>query len=93
MVWAFRAHEVILDPHTAVGVAAVLRGGLPGRGIPTVLATAHPAKFPEVVEAVLGRTPERPPGLTEPTRPERVVRLEGDLDLTTLAGLLEEGWR
>ena len=93
MVWAFRAHEVILDPHTAVGVAAVLRGGLPGRGIPTVLATAHPAKFPEVVEAVLGRTPERPPGLTEPTRPERLVRLEGDLDLTTLAGLLAEGWQ
>ena len=48
------AHEgYVLDPHTAVGVAAARRFQPPG---PVVcLATAHPAKFPESVNAAVGR--------------------------------------
>jgi len=54
---------VIIDPHTAVGVAAAekLSGALNG---PTVfLATAHPAKFPEAITQAIGIAPEIPPKL------------------------------
>ena len=64
------------DPHTAVGVAAWERVRRPGEaGI--VLATAHPAKFPDEVARVLGEPPETP---------ERLARLAG---LPTLAEALE----
>jgi threonine synthase len=53
----------LLDPHTAVGYLG-LRGAheMRGNGPGVVLATAHPAKFREQVEPILGRPvalPER----------------------------------
>ncbi len=42
----------LADPHTAVGLAAAQRLDLPGPVI--CLATAHPAKFPETVNAAVG---------------------------------------
>ena len=57
---------MVVDPHTAVGVLALedaLRD-LPGaRGV--ALATAHPAKFAEVVEPLLGRALPLPPALAD----------------------------
>lgn len=56
---------VVLDPHTAVGYLAA-REALPNHPEGTeaiVLGTAHPAKFREVVEPVLGRTLPLPPAL------------------------------
>jgi len=53
----------MLDPHTAVGVTAHLRAPDAGKGPSVVLATAHPAKFPEVVERAIGRTVPLPPGI------------------------------
>ena len=51
---------VIADPHTAVGVAASsMETGL-GTTPMVVLATAHAAKFPELVERATGRAPEQP---------------------------------
>ncbi len=52
----------LADPHTAVGLEAVRRyRAETGDDAPAVvLATAHPAKFPETVERVLGFTPETP---------------------------------
>ena len=57
-------HSYILDPHTAVGVAAAMRirKELPP-GPLVCLATAHPAKFPEAVRRAIGKGPERPLGL------------------------------
>ena len=54
----------ILDPHTAVGVAAAerLEADLP-KGPTICLATAHPAKFPDAVRKAIGREPERPESL------------------------------
>jgi threonine synthase len=46
----------ILDPHTAVGVAAARRAKSAMRGdVPDflILATAHPAKFGEIIEATI----------------------------------------
>jgi len=53
----------VLDPHTAVAWSAAERIAK-GSGSPVVvLSTAHPAKFPEVVEEATGVPPELPAGL------------------------------
>ena len=49
----------LIDPHTAVGVA-VARGFNFGHTPLVTLSTAHPAKFPETVEAATGRHPQLP---------------------------------
>lgn len=59
-------YRYILDPHTAVGAAALDRFRVThhGRSGPFVLAaTAHPAKFSNVVEDTLHLHPELPPQL------------------------------
>ncbi|MEY4706368.1 MAG: hypothetical protein RJB58_91 [Pseudomonadota bacterium] len=49
----------IIDPHTAVGVAAARRlGSTPSPVV--VLSTAHPAKFPEAVTQAIGSPPPEP---------------------------------
>jgi threonine synthase len=56
----YNKYGYYLDPHGAVGWRAVqkIRSGLPGDDEPTaVLATAHPAKFSETVEAITGAAP------------------------------------
>jgi threonine synthase len=51
----------LVDPHTAVGLAAAARIGPADPATPLVaLATAHPAKFPEAVEAAAGVAPPIP---------------------------------
>jgi threonine synthase len=58
--WLAEETGVIADPHTAVAVAAA-RQESGQRATPmVVLATAHPAKFPELVERATGGVPERP---------------------------------
>jgi threonine synthase len=65
----------LIDPHTAVGVAAAgkERGGDPM----IVLSTAHAAKFPEAVKRATGRLPEAPERLK--------AKLGQDERLTVLA--------
>lgn len=59
-VWHER--RVLLEPHGAVGVEAFVRlGGGPRPAV--CLETAHPAKFPELIERELGFAPEPPPAL------------------------------
>jgi threonine synthase len=52
-------------PHTAVGMEAFERRAATGRmrGPWVVAATAHAAKFAEIVEPLIGRVVERPPAL------------------------------
>lgn len=52
----------VICPHTAVALHAARRIDRTG-GPVVALSTAHPAKFPESVEAALGFAPERPPQL------------------------------
>jgi threonine synthase len=53
----------IIDPHTAVGVAAALKiGDTPSPVV--VLSTAHPAKFPQAVSEVIGLAPPEPKRLS-----------------------------
>ena len=52
----------IIDPHTAVGVAATIKMGLAPSPV-VVLSTAHPAKFPDAVTEAIGKLPAIPPRL------------------------------
>lgn len=52
----------VVCPHTAVALHAARRMD-PDAGPVVALSTAHPAKFPDAVEAALGFAPERPPQL------------------------------
>jgi len=53
----------VLDPHTAVGYLAHSERPAPVDTPSVVLATAHPAKFPDVVEEAIGRAVPLPPGI------------------------------
>jgi threonine synthase len=69
----------LLDPHTAVGMVAA-RKVEADPAVPTVvLSTAHPAKFPDAVEAATGTRPALPLWLGNlMTREERITRLPND---------------
>ena len=63
----------IVDPHTAVGIAAA-RDAANG-AVPICLAAAHPAKFPESVDEVIGKPLARHPTLDalDATKARRTV--------------------
>ena len=73
-----KSTDLVIDPHTAVGVAAAEGHLVPG--VPMVtLATAHPAKFSEAVQKAMGLSPRLPDWLADlETRPERMTRLPAD---------------
>jgi threonine synthase len=77
----YRETGEILDPHSAIGVAAA-RAARRDRNAPIVaIATAHPAKFPEAVQEATGRRLEMPARLAAILQaPERIERLPNDLD-------------
>jgi threonine synthase len=80
MAEVLRATGQLIDPHSAVGVAAGRRCR-PEPAVPLVaLATAHPAKFPDAVRAATGLTPELPQRFADlHRRPERCARMANDL--------------
>jgi threonine synthase len=70
----------LLDPHTACGVVALDKATIDPKAPRVVLATAHPAKFPETMEAITGERPSLPAGLeTLMTATERVTVVANDL--------------
>lgn len=69
-----------LDPHSAVGLAAARLVDIDPELPRVVLATAHPAKFPDAVAAATGRRPALPPRLSDLyEREERFTVLPNDL--------------
>ncbi|MBX3486028.1 threonine synthase [Phenylobacterium sp.] len=69
----------LIDPHTAVAVAALSHVKLDGPTV--VLSTAHPAKFPEDVARASGVTPQAPRGAADLAgRKERFDRLPAEAD-------------
>ena len=68
----------LLDTHSAIGVGAA-RAKRADASVPMIsLATAHPAKFPDAVEAASGVHPELPPHLSDLyEREERYDELPG----------------
>ncbi len=76
--WAVEATGELIDPHTAIGLAAARSAAVDGPVV--TLATAHPAKFPDAVERASGHRPALPArvaGLFD--REERYATLPADL--------------
>jgi threonine synthase len=71
---------VVVDPHTAVGLGAAAAARRDPAVPMIALATAHPAKFPDAVEAAVGQRPALPAPLADLfERSERFVTLPNDL--------------
>jgi threonine synthase len=78
----------LLDPHSAIGymgikdyLARAGQAGRVGQSIGIFLATAHPAKFSEIVEPVLGRPIETPAPLAEVVaRPRHVLKIHATFE-------------
>ncbi|MDJ1006976.1 MAG: threonine synthase [Paracoccaceae bacterium] len=80
----------LVCPHTAIGIHV---GDAHAAKAPEVtmitLATAHPAKFPDAVEAATGIRPPLPPRMADLfERPERFEQVENDL--ATLEAVIRE---
>jgi threonine synthase len=77
----YREYGYLLDPHGAIGWLAV-NDALRSEGDDVAgvfLATAHPAKFREVVEPAIGRAVPLPPVLAEAiTRPRHATQLSAE---------------
>jgi threonine synthase len=70
----------LMDPHTACGFVAAERALGPGGAPQVVLSTAHPAKFPDALEAITGERPPLPERLADlPSLPERFTTIGNDL--------------
>jgi threonine synthase len=78
----FRSTGYLLDPHSAIGYLG-LRQALAHHAdaVGIVMATAHPAKFVDVVEPAIGRAVEMPERLAAcQARPKRFVRMAPRFD-------------
>ena len=79
---------MLLDPHTAVGLAAAIEARTDPSVPMVVLATAHPAKFPDAVEAATGVHPPLPAHLADLfERTERYQVVANDY--ATVRGVIE----
>jgi threonine synthase len=69
----FERAGYVLDPHSAIGY----RGLKDTFGSGMFLGTAHPAKFSEIVEPIVGRKIDRPPALAAAlSRSRHVVKID-----------------
>jgi threonine synthase len=84
----YQRHGYLLDPHSAIAWLAlqdVLATEPTARGV--FVATAHPAKFREVVEPAIGKSVPLPPVLAEAiARPRHAISM--DVDYGALAEFL-----
>ena len=78
----------LMDPHTAVAYEAAVRSGGADHPPRVVLATAHPAKFPEVTERITGAEIPLPAGLARTVHAEENVR-SMEASLMALRDVLE----
>jgi threonine synthase len=69
----------LLDPHGAIayaGLKSYLASSGTGPGAAVFLATAHPAKFAEIVDPIVGREMEKPAPLVQAlARPRHIIRI------------------
>jgi threonine synthase len=84
----YRQTGLLIDPHTAVAVAAARAEMAEETATPMVaLATAHPAKFPEAVAQATGVRPPVPAALADiMDKRERITVLPNDI--AAVAGFL-----
>ena len=72
-------NQIVVDPHTAVGIGAVRKLGLEKNCV--VLSTAHPCKFPKAIEDAISKTENLPKSLKYVNdREEKFEVLPNDLE-------------
>ncbi len=72
-------YQIVVDPHTAVGIGAVKKLGLKKNCV--VLSTAHPCKFPKAIEDAISKTENLPNSLNYVNdRKEKFDVLPNDLE-------------
>lgn len=83
--WAYEGAGQVIDPHSAVGLAAALADDTLGPDVPVVtLATAHAAKFRDAVERATGIRPGMPARIGAMfDREERYARLPATFEAVT----------
>jgi threonine synthase len=71
----------VLDPHSAIAYMGLTgRVGQAGQ-VGVFLATAHPAKFAEIVEPIIGRAVDKPAPLAHAlARPRHIIRIDATLE-------------
>ena len=75
----FKNHNIVLDPHTAIGYGVAKK--LKQDNSCIILSTAHPSKFPEAIKNALGKNEELPPELRNVLKEkEKFEILENSLD-------------
>jgi threonine synthase len=81
----YETRGYLLDPHSAIGYMGLKaylrrREGREGQ-VGIFLATAHPAKFREIVEPIIGRRVQTPAPLAEAlARPRSILRMDASLE-------------
>jgi threonine synthase len=70
----------VIDPHSVIGIAAA-KAKQENPDVPVVcMGTAHPAKFADVVESVLGKPVDFPSRLDSAMNaPEQFTMMDNDL--------------
>ncbi len=72
-------HQMVVDPHTAVGIGAVRKLGLEKNCV--VLSTAHPCKFPKAIEDAISKIENLPESLKYVNdRKEKFELLSNDIE-------------
>ncbi len=72
-------HQIVVDPHTAVGIGAVRKLGFKRNCV--VLSTAHPCKFPKAIEDAISKTENLPESLEYVNdRKEKFELLSNDIE-------------
>jgi threonine synthase len=85
----YERRDYLLDPHSAIGYKGLQSAvsGFGKNGVGVFLATAHPAKFAEIVDPIVGHPVEKPEALASAlARPRHIIRIDASLD--AVRGLL-----
>jgi threonine synthase len=86
----YETRGYLLDPHSAIGYLGACQYVASGfsRTSPTIfLATAHPAKFAEIVDPIIGRPVDKPAPLAHAlSRPRHIIRIDASFE--AVRGLL-----
>jgi threonine synthase len=85
----YETRGYLLDPHSAIGYLGACQYVASGfsRTSSIFLATAHPAKFAEIVDPIIGRPVEKPAALAQALiKPRHIIRIDASFD--AVRGLL-----
>ena len=77
----YESRGYLLDPHSAIGYLGLVGQVGQGGQVGVFLATAHPAKFAEIVEPIIGRVVEKPKPLADAlARTRHILKIDATLE-------------